>query len=532
MKGVPQLAAKYMAPGSRFDPAKAAFAVDFIQQLRHTKGEWYGNPFILLPWQREIVETLFGAVKPSGFRQFKTCYVEIAKKNGKTALAAALALLLLVADGEPGAEIFSCAADRSQAALIYRDAAGMARQCPALSKRLKVLESTKRIIFPAASSFYQVLSSETYSKHGLNPHAVLFDETHVADSELFRVMTHGSSDARRQPVHFFISTAGSSTAGIGYQLHQKAIDIRDGRKSDPTFLPVIYSAGPEDDWTDSKTWAKANPSLGSTISEENLRLACESAQQNPVEENSFRQLRLCQWVKQSVRWMPMDRWDACADPVDPEALRGRPCYAGLDLSSTTDLSALVLVFPPEEPEGKYEVLPYFWVPEESLAIRARKDHVLYDVWSRQGRLFATPGNVIDYSRIERQVEALGEEYRILEVAFDRWGATHLVQRLEAAGFTLVPCGQGFQSLSQPTKELMRLVLGGRLAHGGHPVLRWMADNVHVRTDPAGNVKPDKEKSGEKIDGIVALVMALDRALRHGGAAEPASIYDERGLIVL
>jgi len=534
MTKIPQLAQRFMAPGSHYDSAKADFAVSFIETLKHTKGEWYGQPFILLPWQREIIQTVFGVIKPNGFRQFKTCYVEIGKKNGKTALAAAVVLLLLVADGEPGAEIYSCAADRAQATYIYRDAAAMVVQCPALAKRLKILESTKRIIFPATGSFYQVLSSEAYTKHGLNPHAVLFDETHVADREMFRVMTHGSSDARCQPLHLFITTAGNDTQSIGYELHQKALDIRDGRKADPTFLPVIYAADESDDWTDPKTWAKANPSMGVTFPEENIRLACESARQTSNEENSFRQLRLCQWVKQSVRWMPMEKWDACDWPVYPDALVGRVCYGGLDLSWTTDITAFVLVFPPEdEPEGKYEILPFFWIAEDNIDLRVRRDHVKYDIWARQKFLRTTEGNVIHYAFVERCIEELGEKYNIREIAFDRWQAVQMVQNLEGMGFTVVPFGQGFKDMSPPTKELMRLVLEGKIAHGGHPVLRWMANNIHVKTDAAGNEKPDKEKSGEKIDGIVATIMALDRAIRQGGGPVSKGVYEEdRGLLVL
>jgi len=530
--GIPKLAQKYMAPDSRYDSARADFAVAFIESLRHTKGEWYGRPFVLLPWQRELIQTVFGVIRPDGHRQFRSCYVEIAKKNGKTALAAAVALLLLVADDEPGAEIYSCAADRAQAALVYRDAASMVGQSPALAKRLKILESTKRIIYPAADSFYQVLSSEAYSKHGLNPHAVLFDETHVADREMFRVMTHGASDARRQPLHLFITTAGNSTTSVGYELHQKALDIRDGRKADQSFLPIIYAADEVDDWTDPQVWAKANPSINVTVPEEKLRAAFESARQNPAEENSFRQLRMCQWVKQSVRWMPMEKWDKCNWPADPDELRGRVCYGGLDLSTTTDVSAFVLVFPPTEPDGKYEVLPYFWIPGDNIDMRVRRDHVQYDLWARQGYLNATEGTVVHYGHIERQIANLSEQFHIREIAFDRWGATQMSQNLEAAGFTVVPFGQGFKDMSPPTKELMRLTLEGKIAHGGHPVLRWMMDNVHVRTDPAGNLKPDKEKSTERIDGVVAAVMALDRAIRVGAEPEQTESIYERGLLVL
>ena len=261
-------------------------------------------------------------------------------------------------------------------------------------------------------------------------------------------------------------------------------------------------------------------------------MACESAKQNPGEENSFRQLRLNQWVKQAVRWMPMEKWDACAFPVNPEELEGRVCYGGLDLSSTTDLTSFVLVFPPGDEDEPYYVLPYYWIPEETLDLRVKRDHVPYDIWERQGFIKTTEGNVVHYGFIEQFIGQLGEKYNIKEIAFDRWGAVQMVQNLEGMGFTVVPMGQGFVSMSPPTKELMKLTLEKKIAHGGHPVLRWNMDNICIRTDPAGNIKADKAKSTEKIDGAIALIMALDRALRCGQGAESESIYDERGIIFI
>jgi phage terminase large subunit-like protein len=274
-------------------------------------------------------------------------------------------------------------------------------------------------------------------------------------------------------------------------------------------------------------WRSVNPSLGVTVDEEFLRLSCESAKQNPAEEMQFRQFFLCQWTSTSVRWMPMDKWDACAFPVDETALEGRACFGGLDLSSTTDLTAFVLVFPPMEDEETYTVLPFFWIPEETLDLRVRRDHVPYDVWQRQGFIQTTEGNVVHYGRIEAFIEELGTRYNIREIVFDRWGATQMVQNLEGLGLTVVPFGQGFKDMSPPTKELMRLVLDKKIAHGGHPALRWMMDNIHIRTDPAGNIKADKERSTEKIDGVIATIMALDRAIRNQGVTS-GSIYDERG----
>ena len=523
---------RFMLNTSYYDKELADYAVSFIECLCHTKGTWAGKPFKLLDWQEQIIRDLFGTVKPNGYRQFNTAYIEIPKKNGKSELAAAVALLLCCGDGEQRAEIYGCAADRGQATIVFDVAADMVRMCPALNKRCKILTSQKRILFAPTNSFYQVLSAEAYSKHGFNIHGVVFDELHTQPNrKLFDVMTKGSGDARMQPLYFLITTAGTDTHSICFETHQKALDILEGRKIDPTFYPVIYGAGDTEDWTDPKVWLKANPSLGETIGMDKVEAACESAKQNPGEENSFRQLRLNQWVKQSVRWMPMDKWDACAYPVNEEMMEGRVCYGGLDLSSTTDLTSFCLVFPPEDEDEPYYVLPYFWVPEDTLELRVKRDHVPYELWHRQGYLETTEGNVVHYGYIEKFIERLGERFNIREIAFDRWGAVQMVQNLEGMGFTVVPMGQGFASMSPPTKELMKLTLEKKLAHGGHPVLRWNMDNIFIRTDPAGNIKADKAKSTEKIDGAIACIMALDRAIRCGNDVSE-SVYDSRGLLFI
>ena len=294
------------------DADKADFAVEFIRCLSHTKGIWAGKPFELLPWQEQIVRDVFGTVKPNGYRQFTTAYVEVPKKNGKSELAAAVALLLLCADGEISAEVYSCAADRQQASIVFNVAADMVRMCPALHKRCKILASTKRIIYKPTNSFYQVLSAEAYTKHGFNISGVVFDELHAQPNRnLFDVMTKGSGDARTQPLYFLITTAGNDTNSICYEIHQKALDIIEGRKVDPTFYPVIYGAAQDEDWTSPKVWQKANPSLGVTIDADKVKTACESAKNTPAEENVFRQLRLNQWQTQSERWLSMLKVEAC-----------------------------------------------------------------------------------------------------------------------------------------------------------------------------------------------------------------------------
>ena len=515
-----------------FDAKKANRVKRFIECLKHTKGEFHGKPFKLLPWQDKIISDVFGTVRDDDptMRQYTTAYIEIPKKQGKSELGAAIALNMLVNDDEWKAEVYSCASDRQQAAIVFDVACDMVRQSPALSKRIKIVPSTKRMVYMPTGSIYQVLSSEVATKHGLNVSACIFDELHTQPTRaLYDVMTQGSGDARRQPLWFFLTTAGTDRTSICWEVHQKALDILEGRKKDDRFYPVIYGLAESEDWHKEENWYKANPSLGYTITIDKVRDAYHKALETPADENMFRQLRLNQWMAQSVRWMPMDKWDECGGNVSEYELEGRACYGGLDLSSTSDLTTLVLVFPPLDESEPYIILPFFWLPDETLALRVRRDHVMYDVWEKQGFLKTTEGNVVHYGFIEQFIVELGERFNIREIGYDRWNASMMVQALEEDGFTMVPFGQGFRDMSAPTKELMRLVLEHRINHGGHPVLRWNMDNAFVRTDPAGNIKIDKEKSTEKVDGAVAMVMALDRAMKNQNGG---SVYDTRGLLVL
>ena len=522
---------KFMLPTSHYDKEKADKAVFFIENLCHTKGMWAGKKFELIDWQEKIVRDIFGTVKENGYRQFNTAYIEISKKNGKSELSAAIALYLLCADDEQRAEVYGAAGDRQQASIVFDVAADMVRMSPYLSPFIKILSATKRLIFENSNSFYQVLSAEVATKHGYNVSGMIMDEVHVQPNrKLYDVLTKGSGDARMQPLYFLITTAGDDVNSICYELHQKAKDILEGRKVDHTFYPVIYGAEMDDDWSDERVWAKANPSLGITFDIEKVRTAYEQARQNPAEENIFRQLRLNQWVKQSVRWMPMEHWDKCETNIDFESLAGRECYGGLDLSSTTDITAFVLIFPPRNESEKYIIYPHFWIPEETVTLRTMKDHVPYDVWVKQGLINVTEGNVVHYAYIEKYIEELGKKYNIKEIAFDRWGATQMVQNLDGMGFTVIPFGQGFKDMTPPCKELYKLVLETKIAHNGHKVLRWMMDNIAAKTDAAGNVKFDKEKSSEKIDGAVALVMALDRCTRNMNKG--GSVYDTRGILYI
>lgn len=514
-----------------FDDAAADRAVEFFERfLVHTKGKWAGHKFELMEWQREeIIRPLFGWKRKDGTRKYRTAYIEIPRKNGKSTLSAGIALYLLAADNEYGAEVYSAAGDREQARIVFEDCKAMINLVPALKKRLKTYKNT--ITFGATNSSYKVLSADAETKHGFNASGIIFDELHTQPNrDLWDVLTT-STGAREQPLVVAITTAGYDRNSICWEQHEYARKVKDGLISDPSFFSFIAAAEEDDDWTLPETWQKANPGLGQTIKLEYLQDACAKAQQTPALQNTFRRLHLNQWTSQATRWMDMHVWDESASMVVPEHLKGRECYAGLDLASTTDIAAFVLVFPPVEPDTTFAVLPYFWMPQDNVRKRIDSDRVPYDVWIRHGFMTATEGNVIHYAAIRQKIEQLSKEYNIREVAFDRWGAVQLSQELDAAGMTVIPFGQGFASMSSPTKELLNLVIAKRLRHGGNPVLRWMADNLVVKQDPAGNIKPDKSKSTEKIDGIVALIMGLDRAIRHENS-KLKSVYQERGLLSL
>lgn len=533
-KGYPKLKnykpSQFMLPTSHYDKKKADRAVTFIENLCHTKGKWAGTPFWLLPWQEQLIRDIFGIVKPDGNRQFRTAFVEICKKVGKSELAAAVALYLLYADNEPSAEVYGAAADRQQASIVFDVAKQMVEMSPALMKRSKLMGATKRIVNYSNAGYYQVLSAEVGGKHGFSVSGLVFDEIHTQPNrQLYDVLTKGSSDARQNPLHFIITTAGNDRHSIAYELHTKAVDILEGRRVDPTFYPVVYGLKDDEDWEDEANWYKVNPSLGYTVDIERLRDAYREAKQNPADEITFKWLRCNMWVSSTVAWIPDAIYMRGNEPIDMDALAGRDCYAGLDLSSIGDITALVLIFPPRDEEEKYVLLPYFWIPEETIPRRVKANSVPYDIWEKQGYIMSTEGNVIHYDFIEKFIVDLSEKYHILEIAVDRWNATQMIQNLEGEGFTIVPFGQGFSSMSAPTKEFYHLLMEGRIIHGGNPVLRWMAGNVVIDTDPAGNIKVTKAKSKEKIDGIVAAIMALDRCIRQEG--QSGSVYDERGLLV-
>src|SRR5436309_1397050 len=485
-------------PGSYYLDKKAAQrAVDFFAEcLVHVKGEYAGRPFLLEPWQaNDIIRPLFGWKIQIGARRdpktdprkYRTCYVEIPKKNGKSSISAGIGLYLLTADGEQGAEIFSAASDRDQAAIVFDVAKQMRAASPELRKRLKPY--ARALVRMETASNYRVLSADAPTKHGFNAHGILFDELHAQQNrDLWDVLTT-STASRRQPITFITTTAGYDRHSICREVHEYALKVREG---------ILEQQA-----------AKARESL--------------------AYQNTFRRLHLNQWTEQAERAIDMDAWDACASAVDQEALRGRRCFAGLDLANTSDVAALVLVFPSIEDGEPIKVLPRFWIPGANIERRVRKDRVPYDVWRQQGLIEATEGNIIDYDVIRKRIREDGERYEIVELALERWNAAQLSTQLAGDGFTMVAFGQGFSSMAAPTKEFLTLLAAQGLAHGGHPVLRWMASNFAVKQDAAGNLKPDKASSSEKIDGIVALIMGLARAI-----VQPdfVSVYETRGVLLL
>lgn len=498
-----------MTARAKIDDAQRALRF-FRECLTHSKGEHAGESFDLLPWQEKFLRDVFGTKRADGSRQYRQAYLEVPRKNGKSTLGAGIALYLLLMDREPGAEIYSAAADAEQASLVFAEAKSMIESNPALAKRCQVYR--RAITVPSTGSVYKVLSAEAYSKHGLNAHGIIFDEVHAQPNRELWDVLNTSTGARRQPLTLAITTAGYDRHSICWGLHVHAKAVLDGTLKDESFYGTIFSAEPDDDWRNPETWAKANPSLGQTVKREYLEQECARAVMIPAYENTFRRLHLNQWTEQDVRWLPLLTWDACAgEPIDVASLAGRSCFGGLDMSTTTDISALVRYFP-SDGDGPDLVVPTYWLAEDTLRERSKRDRVPYDQWAREGLINVTPGNAVDYGRVRADVLAMHEHTPFRELAFDRWNISQLTSELKAEGVPMVLFGQGFASMSPAAKELERRLLGKAFRHGGDPVLRWMAGNVAAETDAAGNIKPSKKKSTERIDGIVALTMAIGRAM--------------------
>jgi len=550
--------------GLYFDEAAADHAISFFPEfLIFYEGSFDGKPFNLTPNQQFIVGSIFGwKRKIDGFRRFRTVYCEMAKGQGKSPLAGGIGLYCLAFDDEPGAEVYAAAVTREQAGITFRDARTFAEKSESLREMLII--DKHNIAYPAENSFFRAVSSEHRGLDGKRPHVALIDEIHEHPNDLVVRKMSAGMKGRRQGLQFEITNSGYDRHSICYQHHEYTEKILEGTIEDDAWFGMMTGldvcpkcAGdgktiPQDgcpdcdDWRDEAVWEKANPNLdylGAPF-RDYLRRQVEEAKAMPSQENIVKRLNFCIWTESITRWIQADKWNSCAFPVDPEALKGRACYGGLDLSSNLDLTAWVKVFPPEEDGGRYEILCNFFLPEDNMRERVHRDKVPYDVWARQGFITLTPGDLIDYAFILDQIRQDTENFHIAELAFDRWGSQKITTDLQGLGFeiktetskaestgmALVQFGQGYASMAAPVKEVEKMVIGKEIAHGGNPVLTWMVSNVAIKMDPAGNHKIDKEKSTERVDGAVALCMAIGRAMLKGGPVK--SGYEEEGAEVL
>ena len=508
-----------------FDEAAADRAVRFIESLKHTKGKWAGVPFVLEPFQREPIRQIFGRVNADGTRQVRQAFISLPRKNGKTELCAAIGLKLLFADGEQEAEIYGAASDRDQASLTFNIAASMVRRDARLSRMAKIIDSSKRIVVPKTNSFWRAIPADAGGSWGYTPSAVIADELHAWKGsngrELWGALTSGSG-TREQPLAIAITTAGYDNESIWREEYEYAKKVLAVVLNDPTYFVIIYEPPEGYDWRDEKVWKRVNPAIGAGfLSLAEMRAKARRAQHSPASQNLFRRVRLNDAAtKQADRWIDLALWDANAQEdgrlhiVDEAHLKGRVCYGGLDLGAVDDLTAWLLVFPHDEDPERLDVLARFWCPEARLTDDDNRYRDQYVVWKEQGWLQTTPGNATDYAFVRAQIVQDAQRYALRDMAIDRWQGHQLAMELQEEGITVVAMGQGFQSMAGPTKEIHRRLLLSKVHHGGNPCLRWQADGLAVKQDPAGNLKPDKAESQGKIDGIVALVMALDRAMRH------------------
>lgn len=496
--------------GCYFDASAGEDVCDFLEAFcRQSKGRWAGDPLRLLDWQRDFLMRLHGWMRPSGRRRFREGYLEVPKKNGKSTLISGLALYHLVADSEAGAEVYCCAVDKEQASIVFGEADKMVESSPDLSSRLERIPSQKTILHPGSGSKLKAQSADVPSKDGLNASATFFDELHrQKTASMWRIYQHAGA-TREQPLLLAITTAGDDLTSICRQQHDYAVGVNTGTIEDTSFLGIIYCADASDDLDDPAVWAKANPSLGQTLDPEEFRRALRKAQATPSEWHDFLRLRFNIWAQSSASFLPIETWQSLAAQIDRSSLRGRKVWGGLDLSTTTDLSALAWLF------SDGTVLLRAWLPQDGIQARERKDKVPYRAWADAGWLTLTPGPVIDYQYIRRAILADAALYDVVQIAIDPHNATQLAIQLgEDDGIPVEFLRQGFLSLNQPTKELERLVLGGELRHEASPVMARAVEKAIAETDAAGNYKLSKKKSTERIDPVAALVNAVAARLTH------------------
>jgi phage terminase large subunit-like protein len=511
-----------------FDSDAAQRVIDFFQFCNHIEGKWAGQKIELEDWQQFALWVPFGwKRKDTHVRRFRRAYIEVARKNGKSSWTAGLGLYFLIADGEAGAQVYSAATTRDQAKIIHTAAERMVKTSPFLSRMVQAFRNNLSV--PDSFSKFEPLSADFNTLDGLSPSAGLIDEVHAHRNRGVVDVIETGMGAREQPMMWMITTAGINTSdSIALEFRHHGEQVLKGIRDDDAYFPLIYTQDEGDNWLDESLWIKSNPNLGVSVNIEELRDLANKAKEIPAAQNNFKTKRLNIWCNSRSKWIPVERWDACKEDFDPSELYGKECYAGLDLSTTTDLSAFVLVFPWEN--DCYRVLPFFWVPKENAELRARRDRVPYPLWISQNFIEATPGNVIDYRFLREKINQLSKVYKIREIAADPWNATQLLQQLqEEDGLKVMEVRQGFASFSAPMKATEALVMSAKLRHDGNPVLKWMFDNVSVKSDPAGNVKADKEKSAERIDGVVAMIMGIGRATLRLNVVNP---YESRGLTVL
>jgi len=498
-----------IAQGCYFEPAIGKAACEFVELFCiQSKGRWAGQPLVLLPWQTDFLMRLFSWRSPDGKRRFKRAYLEVAKKNGKTTLLSALALLLLVADGEGAPEVYVLAVDRDQASILFDESARMVRSSPEFASRLELVDSRKRIIDPIGNGRIVAGSAEVSQKDGVSASCVIFDELHRSKTRAMWDVMEYAGASREQPLKISITTAGEDTAGIWHEQREYSEKVNAGVIPDITHLGVVYRALEEDDIDDPATWRKANPSLGHTISVEDFKRELTEAKELPTKLANFKRLSLNIVARGEAAFCSIEQWDACN--AQPILSKSEPILGGLDLSQLDDLTALAIVS--GDPESGFDVEMSFWLPDENIVDLEKRHQVPYRIWADMGLITLTPGNVIDYSFIRHHINALAQERDLIRLLIDPYNATKLGLELkEQDGLPVEYIRQGYLSLSGPTKELLRLILSGQLRHGGHPILRWHASNCVAEQDAAGNLKLSKRKSAKKIDGMAALVNAIAAA---------------------
>ena len=510
-----------------FDKQAANKAIGFIETFcTHTKGELSGTALILEDWQKKIVGDLFGwKNKKTNLRRYRTAYIQIARKNGKSTLAAALALLMLYVDDEKGSEVYSAASNRQQAGIVFEIAKGMIQNNKELNSRGKIFRNS--IINEGKGNFYQAISSDSKTKHGFNSNCVVYDELHTAPNRELWDALATSVGSRRQPLIITITTAGFDRQSICYELYSYAKRILNKSLKDDTFYPCVFECDIDDDIQDEKVWKKANPNYGISLKKKYMKIESQKAMDVPSYLNTFKRLHLNIWTDSVSVWIPNNEWMECHQEFDYDSLDGCAAWGGLDLASTRDLSALTLVF---KVEDKFVIMPYIFVPKENAIKRSKIDGVDYLTFIRENDVIATEGDVQDYSFIRKTINDLSKKYRIQSIAYDRWGASQLILDLtNQDGVPMSPLGQGFVSLSAPTKTFEREILAKNVIHPNNKCLNWCMSNVAIQEDASGNLKPAKNKSKEKIDPVVATICAFAEMMTMDSGE---SVYDERGLILL